>query len=352
MYHPSRLRLAREWKGLSLASIKEVIGKSDEAIRRMEEGTIDATPYLEQFSIAYDVPVRFFDGPEISQISKDAVSFRTLKSIGAATRNNIIGLATIASQYIYPVLKERYPLPDVQYPELELQERTQSNPIEAAEYLRSYWRLGLQPVSSVLEYCERNGILVFWYEDESLKSDALSFWHDDRPFILINSKPISRQRQNFSLSHELGHLLLHRFDKPADNAKTEQEANEFAGSFMLPEQEYVYDAPKYAVLSEFLPVKAKWFASIQALIMRNYQLGIFSEWQRESAFKEIAIRKWRINEPGDLPAQTSLLHYQMLDTLRCDGVPGVDIADSIGINFETLCKFMPDSLIVGQIHTG
>ncbi len=347
--HPSRLRLARELRGKSLVSVRVAIDRTDEAVRQMEAGRIDPGPYLERFSAIYDVPVSFFFGEEVRPIEKDAVSFRSLRSLSAGSRNKILGIAAIATQYLYPALSARFDLPDVNFPSLDPLGEVPGEPTKAAAALRQFWRIGYSPISSVLELCERSGVIVFWYSDDSLKSDALSFWFDDRPFVLLNSKPISRQRQNFSLSHELGHLLLHRFDKPADNAKAEAEANAFAGAFMLPAEGYQADAPRFAILEAFLPAKAKWHTSVQTLVMRNASLGLFTQWQVESAFKEIAIRKWRQREPGDLPAQSSLLHYQVLDAARFRGELPVDVAESSGLNFDVLCELMPEARIVSNL---
>jgi Zn-dependent peptidase ImmA (M78 family) len=72
-----------------------------------------------------------------------------------------------------------------------------------------------------------------------------------RAVITISTAINNTRRQRFSIAHELGHLELHRYDRPlspcfaedlndwaAKSSKRsfEQEANEFAGSLLLPEE--------------------------------------------------------------------------------------------------------------------
>jgi Zn-dependent peptidase ImmA (M78 family) len=65
--------------------------------------------------------------------------------------------------------------------------------------------------------------------------------------IIINkhrASPQLHKRLNFSLAHELGHIVLehHKFYSGTDKAKLdyiEEEANEFAGQFLVPEKQFM-----------------------------------------------------------------------------------------------------------------
>ena len=63
---------------------------------------------------------------------------------------------------------------------------------------------------------------------------------DGGPAIVVNSeKGISIERQIFTIAHELGHLVLHKTSYQncveVENKEEEDEANAFAGAFLVPE---------------------------------------------------------------------------------------------------------------------
>ncbi len=60
-----------------------------------------------------------------------------------------------------------------------------------------------------------------------------AYLSEPTPGVLITTqRPMSIQR--FTAAHELGHLVLHRHGDPKGK-EVEQQANEFAGAFLLPE---------------------------------------------------------------------------------------------------------------------
>jgi Zn-dependent peptidase ImmA (M78 family) len=70
--------------------------------------------------------------------------------------------------------------------------------------------------------------------------------HDVTAIIINKSRtsPRLHKRLNFSLAHELGHIALehYKFYASTDKAKLdyiEEEANEFAGQFLVPEKQFM-----------------------------------------------------------------------------------------------------------------
>jgi hypothetical protein len=66
------------------------------------------------------------------------------------------------------------------------------------------------------------------------------------------------------------------------------------------------------MLREFAALKKRWGISIQALIQRAYDLGYVDSDRRESLYKQIGARGWRISEPVVVhPEQPSLMRAML-----------------------------------------
>lgn len=92
-----------------------------------------------------------------------------------------------------------------------------------------------------------------------------------KPIISVSSSPfVHPHRQRFSIVHELGHLEMHRGigllrsctkldiqDRPTNSTTTdtEQEANQFASAFLIPErfveQSFAGNKPSFEIISEW-----------------------------------------------------------------------------------------------------
>lgn len=93
---------------------------------------------------------------------------------------------------------------------------------------------------------EKNGVFIF-EKPIGEDIDAYSLWtNKERPFIILGNLKRSAVRRNFDIAHELGHLLLHyKVEFTNLNRKEhkaiENEANLFAGCFLLPEKAFLED---------------------------------------------------------------------------------------------------------------
>lgn len=140
------------------------------------------------------------------------------------------------------------------------------------------------------------------------KVDAYSLWTlDNRPYIILGNIKKSAVRRNFDLAHELGHLLIHykveftTADKK-DYRKYEQEANIFAGEFLLPEDDFTSDIlnlPKKSNPDFYLDLKKKWYVSIQAMAYRAHQLNLITYQQYRYFNMQIHRRGYKSSEPLD-----------------------------------------------------
>lgn len=151
--------------------------------------------------------------------------------------------------------------------------------------------------------------------------DGLSAWVDGVPVIGL-SPSVPGDRLRFSLSHELGHLLLHT----QKGEHTEREANRFAGALLFPRSEFDLAMPDKPQLRDFIQLKKSWGVAVSALVYRAHELDHIDD--RRYRALQIQMSKWRKNEPAGF----NPVHGQLLSRLVeiHGGVPAV--AADLGLN--------------------
>ncbi len=119
----------------------------------------------------------------------------------------------------------------------------QLTPLQVAGEARKMLGLKLnEPIHDICGLLESCGIKVLALPYASDAFNGLSVGEGDKgPAIIINSwERITTERQIFSAAHELGHLLMHSVDydgsQTAEDTSQEQEADLFAGYFLMPGQ--------------------------------------------------------------------------------------------------------------------
>jgi Zn-dependent peptidase ImmA (M78 family)/transcriptional regulator with XRE-family HTH domain len=116
----------------------------------------------------------------------------------------------------------------------------------AAETLRQSSGLhdtGPENIASVLEGL---GVRTLFFEHEGKGLEGLSTIQGDMMLVMLRDRKRVIERTIFSAAHELGHLVLHPHlftndeqDEETDPKRYEEEANKFAGNFLVPSDELV-----------------------------------------------------------------------------------------------------------------
>lgn len=153
---------------------------------------------------------------------------------------------------------------------------------QTANFARKF--LKLQHNKDLMYILEMSGIYIV-EKKLGLEIDAYStITEDGRPFIILGNVKKSVVRRNFDLAHELGHLLLHTaVDMETltrqEHKQIEQQANQFASIFLLPEEEFKRDfaeLPRHSNPDYYIEMKRKYMVSLVALEYRAYQLGLLT----------------------------------------------------------------------------
>lgn len=155
---------------------------------------------------------------------------------------------------------------------------------QAAIIARNKIGLNENTNDNLLFFIEKSGAFIFEKEIGDT-IDAYSLWSkDDRPYIILGTLKKAAVRRNFDIAHELGHLLLHYKVEFTMQEKSmykifEDEANSFASEFLLPEIQFVQDFKSIIKKSNpnaYLEMKTKWHVSLQALVMRAFNLKLIN----------------------------------------------------------------------------
>lgn len=307
---PWRMTEARELMGLSKVELAEGLGVSRGAVSQFESG--QTRPSAETFArlsiILRQDPVFFLHAPERNSV-QPRISYRK-RAANAASNERIARIKALHTNdvlnYVFSRIIENAPdIPDSLYEDSP--ETLSDFDIEAkALLLRDAWGIGDLPIRNLAILLENHGIICV-NDELPNKVEAFSYWVDltgngvAHPIIIGNQEK-TYFRQRFTLAHEVGHLILHRYvdDYEIENNPSlyEQQANRFASAFLMPEQRFTYSL--YSTTLNALPAqKKRWGVSIGAIVERLKDLGIIDGDRYRFYQVELSRRHWRKNEPYD-----------------------------------------------------
>lgn len=184
---------------------------------------------------------------------------------------------------------------------------------------------------------EKSGVFIF-EKPIGDDIDAYSLWtKKDRSFIILGNMKRSAVRRNFDIAHELGHLLLHyKVEFTNLNRKEhktlENEANMFAGAFLLPEESYLEDIKTVAYVTNpdaYIDLKKKWQTSLQVLGYRAASLGVLDAKNHRNFYAGLHRKGYLKKEPLDdtLQIQKPQKIKSIIDLVSKKGI--IDIHEMI-----------------------
>lgn len=333
MFNPSRLTLARQRRGLTKTKLASEVEVTVRSITAYEAGeTVPNEETTQRLALALGFPPEFFYAGDIEAPSLQGVSFRSLKSMTAGQRDAALGASALAIE-LATWIEARFTLPKPDLPDLADEE-----PEAAAESLRASWGLGERPIGNVIHLLESRGVRVFSLEEECREVDAFSFWRDGIPYVFLNTQK-SGERSRLDAAHELGHLVLHKNDLPRIR-DVEREAQGFGGAFLMPRGSVLASVSGLVTLPRLIQLKHVWGVAVSALTYRLHELGILSDWQYRTLFKDLSARGYRRTEPEPMRRETSQIFKKVFETLRAEGTDKRAIARDLRLKPSELNKLV------------
>ncbi len=306
----SRLREAREARGLTAVSLAELVGVTPQAISQYEHDAVSPSAdraYL--LAAKLNVPVEFLLAAPRESV--DSVVFYRSRAAASKSERTKAARRLAWLEDIVEYVDERVELPAADLPGVRaLPGRYVPRPAyeieDAASDLRRQWALGDGPAPNMVRLLESKGVVVTRGVVETQTIDAFSSTsrHAAHPCIFLGSDKDSAVRSRFDAAHELGHLLLHTglSDDELDASRrlkaVEDEAHAFARAFLLPASGFLRDlhAP---TLGSMLVAKRKWLVSVGVMIFRCRDLELLKPWEANRLWFARSRRGWQRQEPLD-----------------------------------------------------
>ena len=311
MYNPDRVELVRRRLGLTKIGFAAQLGIDRKSLQRFESGEYS----LPESALARLLGISgysegFFQKPSPEYPDADAVSFRSLRSLTAASRE----LARAAGALAFDLddwIRSEYDLPMH-----DLTSERDLTSAEAAMRLRVRWGIGNRPVSNMLNLLEAHGVRVFSLVEETRHLDAYSLWRNDEPYIFLNTLKTA-ERSRFDAAHELGHLVMHRH-AGSTYPKAEHEADAFAAAFLMPPDDLRAEIPWVRTLRDIITKKRRWGVSAAALAYTLHKAGRITDWHYRGYCIELG--KYGHAEPNPMERETSQIWTKVLTDLWSRGI--------------------------------
>lgn len=321
-----QLRRARELVQLEIGEVAEELNVNQDIVRKWEEE--EARPSLKQLEDLADFYGREIDyflreTPEppkdIEFRGKPAASLKDLSREDRIVLARFDELCRTAIEFERLLNKKR----EVELPRFD----KTVPPNEVAQSLRSRFGIGVKPLCDLRDHLEAYGVRVFELPTPSGSFSGFSFWHIDYgPCILVNANE-SKGRRNFTLAHELAHLLFDQGNSlcyvPKMISKThgeiEYKANKTAIELLLPEDGVKEDFEKRKIgetpTANDLTKMAyyKWCVSIQALGYRLESLRLIANGHTDTLF-ETKPKFFRRRKGSRIPRWEKQLGNQFVST--------------------------------------
>ncbi|NQW23603.1 MAG: ImmA/IrrE family metallo-endopeptidase [SAR202 cluster bacterium] len=299
------LTVARESRGLTQTEFARAIGVTQGMASKIEVGLIRVSPMLlERISEVLHYPVSFFRnhdpvyGPGVSEFYH-----RSLKKVSKKLTNKIYALMNIKLTQLSRMLRNiEWDMPR-SIPMLDIDD-FEGRPEVVARAVRAKWLVPNGPIANMTNLVEDAGGIVVMFDFGTNDVDAISRWLPNMPPVFFVNREIPADRMRFTLAHELGHMVMHRSPNPF----MENEANKFAGEFMMPADE-IRSSLRSVSLPVLADLKPRWKVSMNALLYRAVDMGLVTANQQRYLWTQMNKAGLRRKEPAslDLPLETPTL---------------------------------------------
>ncbi len=296
----NRLKLARSAAGLSLRALEGRIGRrvTAQAIGKYErDESMPSSGVLIALAEALGVSVEYLVSDQ--DLVLEAVEFRK-KAISRKREERHVQARVVDLLERYLAVEELLALPSVEWDKPREAPYPVGGDLAAVDHaalsLRTHWDLGRNPIPSMVELLEESGIKVLGFDLSTiggLTAYARRGGNRVASVIVVNRKHTG-ERQRFTLTHELGHLVL---DVDANtNADPERAAQRFAGAFLMPADVLRMEIGKRRTSigwNELFSLKRLFGVSVQSLVYRCRDLGIINDALFGRLFREMSRFGWR-----------------------------------------------------------
>jgi Zn-dependent peptidase ImmA (M78 family)/transcriptional regulator with XRE-family HTH domain len=293
------LRIARQFRGFNQRDLAELIGVEASTVSRAENGIVqpsDAT--IAKTADTLRFPAEFFYLPDRVYglpISSHPM-WRKKKAVTQRDADAVLAELNIRILHLRRLLRSLEFAPKLPLPRYEVDDH-EGDVDKIAGMIRRAWMLPAGPLVNLTAAVEAAGVFVFHIDLERSDIDGVTISAPDLPPCVFLNKQLLADRMRFTLAHELGHIILHRY--PTESM--EDEANHFAGALLMPRNDiHNYFVGQKIDLRFLARMKPVWRASMQNIAYRAHRLGYITKVQNQYLWRQFNYHKMRMREPAEL----------------------------------------------------
>lgn len=291
------LTLARDARGLTATQLSKLTGVPQSTISKIEhEVRAFSEEDVATFADALHYPPAFFYRSEEQYGQGTVCHHRKRQSMPITKLRQIHASMNVMRMATCDLMRGVEINADHTFPRMEVEDF--GSPQQIAQLARQTWQLPLGPIQSMTAVIESAGGVVVPSDFGTDKLDAISQRPAAQPPFFFVSTTAPGDRLRFNLAHELGHIVMHSAPAP----EQEDEANEFAAEFLMPEREIRPQLVKLT-MAKLFDLKRHWKVAMQALIMRARDLGTITERQMRSWFMRFNQLGYKKHEPIETPRE-------------------------------------------------
>ena len=245
------------------------------------------------------------EGPGISEFFH-----RKHQGVGIGKLDQIYALAEIR-RLEFAQLLESWNEPIEGIPIMPIAEFDE-DPQKIARTVRAYWQLPQGPIFNMTQTIEQCGGVAFAHNFGTLHVDGFSHRSLNLPPLFHLNRYAPSDRWRWTLAHELGHIVMHT-ELEGTAKQLEEQANAFAGEFLAPANQ-IRPMLRNLTVPELASLKRIWKISMQALLMRAYNLEAITDRQRRALYMKLSQAGYRTREPETLdpPREFPELAFRMV----------------------------------------
>lgn len=340
-FSPKRLALARAARKRTKQELALALGVSGSLLTHYETGhRVPPEEMVKRLALVLSFPERFFLRAETDNVSDSQRFYRRLSAVTAGDRARVEAVGQLFAELMKRLFERTgHEQPPVNIPDLHRLE-----PEEAAREMRRHWGLASGPIANMVELLEAAGVWVQRLDFAHRSIDAYSYWHGERPNVVLNPAKGDPYRFRFDAAHELGHLVLHR-SRQAEHKELENEAHRFAAELLVPASEWRKTGPQSTYPEAYLSAKGTWNVSVAFLLYRSRAVGHLSAEEFKSAMVQYSRRGWRTGEPaadGPLPYEPAARLAKLHRELVRSGTDPSDVQAELGLPDDLWSIFWAD----------
>lgn len=309
------MTLARDARGLTQAELATLMGMGQGTVSKYETGLHEPeSDFVSELARALRFQESFFYEPD-RPYGLPPFHYRRRKKLSAKALARIVAEMNIRRIHLKKLLLSFEWNTNAFIPEIDMDEyhgkgKAALTTEDVARLVRDRWMLPNGPIQNIVELLEGNGGVVIPCDFGTDLLDAMSQRIDGFPVLFFVNINAPSDRLRHTLAHELGHMVLHTITLKTDE-EMEEEADAFAGAFMLPADEIRPQLRRFD-LRQLANLKLYWKVSMAAIAVRADRLKLITPYQSKMFWIEMSKLGYRKREPNEPPKEHPKLLKSMI----------------------------------------